>query len=129
MYREMAFGLLNTYLSSVAHRSNEVMKVLTVISSVFVPLTFLAGIYGMNFKNMPELSLRWSYPLVWGVMAATAGSMLWFFWSKGWIGPAQLGERATRPRKADRDCLTSHVLLHDQRPHSRGDDPGQHRAA
>ncbi len=85
MYRDMGTGLMNTYLSSVAHRTNEVMKVLTIMSSIFVPLTFLAGIYGMNFEFMPELSYRWAYPAVWMTMLATAGGMLWFLWRKGWI--------------------------------------------
>ena len=76
MYREMASGLLSTYMSSVAHRSNEVMKVLTIMSSIFVPMTFVAGIYGMNFENMPELSYSWSYPLVWGAMIVMAIGMM-----------------------------------------------------
>ena len=85
MYLEMSSGLINTYLSSVAHRSNEVMKTLTIMSSIFVPLTFLAGIYGMNFQHMPELDFAWSYPFIWCVMLATAGGMIWFFRQKGWI--------------------------------------------
>jgi magnesium transporter len=93
MYRDMATGLLNTYLSSVAHRSNEVMKVLTIMSSIFVPLTFIAGIYGMNFENMPELSFRWAYPAVWLTMLTTAATLLSFFWWKGWIGISKLPEK------------------------------------
>ncbi len=85
MYLEMSSGLLNTYLSSVAHRSNEVMKTLTIMSSIFVPLTFIAGIYGMNFENMPELNFAWSYPMIWCLMLGTAVGMLWFFRCKGWI--------------------------------------------
>ncbi len=86
MYREMSTGLMNTYLSSVANRTNEVMKVLTIMASIFIPLTFLAGIYGMNFEHMPELHVRWAYPAVWVTMLATAGGMVTFFWRKGWIG-------------------------------------------
>jgi magnesium transporter len=86
MYREMVTGLVNMYLSSVGQRTNEVMKVLTIMASVFIPLTFVAGIYGMNFEYMPELQYRWSYPLVWGVMGGTVGAMLWYFHRKGWIG-------------------------------------------
>jgi len=93
MYRDMATGLLNTYLSSVAHRSNEVMKVLTIMSSIFVPLTFIAGIYGMNFENMPELSFRWAYPAIWLTMLTMAGTMLGFFWWKGWIGASNPQEK------------------------------------
>ena len=86
MYREMVTGLMNTYLSSVANRTNDVMRVLTIMASVFIPLTFLAGIYGMNFEHMPELHVSWAYPLVWTTMAAMAGGMLVFFWRKGWLG-------------------------------------------
>ncbi len=86
MYREMAAGLMNTYLSAVANRTNDVMKVLTIMASVFIPLTFLAGIYGMNFEHMPELHMQWAYPAVWCAMIATAGGMLCYFWRKGWLG-------------------------------------------
>ena len=86
MYREMAAGLMNTYLTSIANRTNEVMKVLTIMASIFIPLTFLAGIYGMNFEHMPELHVRWAYPAVWITMLATASGMIAYFWRKGWIG-------------------------------------------
>ncbi|TWT31201.1 Magnesium transport protein CorA [Posidoniimonas corsicana] len=86
MYREMTTGLMNTYMSAVANRTNEVMKVLTIMASIFIPLTFLAGIYGMNFEYMPELHVRWAYPAVWCAMFATAGAMLGYFWRKGWLG-------------------------------------------
>ncbi|QEF96635.1 Magnesium transport protein CorA [Stieleria maiorica] len=86
MYREMATGLMNTYLSSVANRTNDVMKVLTIMASLFIPLTFMAGIYGMNFEHMPELHYQYSYPLLWLVMSLTCVGMLIFFWRKGWIG-------------------------------------------
>ena len=85
-YRELAAGLLNTYLSSVSNRTNDVMKVLTVMASIFIPLTFLAGIYGMNFENMPELGFRWSYPLLIAVMIGVAAAMLWHFRRLGWLG-------------------------------------------
>jgi magnesium transporter len=101
MYRDMATGLLNTYLSSVAHRSNEVMKVLTIMSSIFVPLTFIAGIYGMNFENMPELSFRWAYPAVWLTMLTTAATLLSFFWWKGWIGISKLPEKQAEVEPVD----------------------------
>lgn len=86
MYREMITGLMNTYMSAVANRTNEVMKVLTIMASIFIPLTFLAGIYGMNFDNMPELHMKWAYPAVWVAMITTAGGMLVYFWRKGWLG-------------------------------------------
>ncbi|WP_197446728.1 magnesium/cobalt transporter CorA [Tautonia plasticadhaerens] len=87
MYREMVSGLMNTYLSSVANRTNDVMKVLTIVATIFIPLSFLAGVYGMNFEHMPELHSRWAYPTLWALMVGVAGGMLAFFWRKGWIGP------------------------------------------
>lgn len=86
LYREMVSGLMNTYLSSVANRTNEVMKVLTIVATIFIPLTFIAGIYGMNFEYMPELHNRWAYPLIWLAMLVVGTGMLAFFWRKGWIG-------------------------------------------
>jgi magnesium transporter len=86
MYREMVTGLMNTYLSSIANRTNDVMKVLTIMASIFIPLTFMAGIYGMNFENMPELHVRWAYPVLWCAMICTAAGMTVYFWRKGWIG-------------------------------------------
>ena len=85
MYREVVTGLMNTYLSSVANRTNEVMKVLTVMASVFIPLTFMAGIYGMNFEHMPELKYEYSYVVLWIAMGVVAIGMLVYFWRKGWI--------------------------------------------
>ncbi len=94
MYREMVTGLMNLYLSSIANRTNEVMKVLTIMASVFIPLTFLAGIYGMNFENMPELQVTWAYPVVWLTMFATACGMLVYFWRKGWISLKKQGDKS-----------------------------------
>lgn len=84
--RELVNGLMNTYLSVVSNRMNEVMKTLTIVASIFVPLTFMAGIYGMNFDSMPELRVWWAYPLLLLAMAVTAGGMVVYFWRKGWIG-------------------------------------------
>lgn len=86
MYRDSASNLMNTYMSSVANRTNDVMKTLTIMSSTFIPLTFVAGIYGMNFEHMPELSHRWAYPMVWGLMLVISFGMFSFFRLKGWIG-------------------------------------------
>ena len=83
--RETSFGLLETYLSSVSNRMNEIIKVLTIITTIFMPLTFIAGIYGMNFAHMPELNWPWAYPLVMGLMAAIAAAMLVYFRRKGWL--------------------------------------------
>ncbi len=91
-HRELANGLVNTYLSALGNRTNEVMKVLTIMASIFIPLTFLAGVYGMNFHDMPELNARWAYPIVLVVMAATAGGMLFYFRRKGWLGGGDRGD-------------------------------------
>ena len=85
VFRDMLSGMLDIYLSSVNNRLNAVMKVLTIITTVFMPLTFLAGVYGMNFKNMPELGWRWGYPLVLLVMAGVAVLMLILFRRKKWL--------------------------------------------
>lgn len=85
MYREMASSLMNTYLSAVANRTNEVMRILTIMASIFIPLTFMAGIYGMNFEHMPELHYKYSYTILWIAMGTVATGMLLFFYRKGWI--------------------------------------------
>lgn len=91
-YRELASGLMDVYLSSISNRMNEVMKVLTIIATIFIPLTFIAGVYGMNFDpevspwNMPELLWYWGYPASLLLMAAVAGGMMVFFWRRGWFG-------------------------------------------
>jgi len=84
--REMAVGLTEIFMTQVSHRTNEIMKVLTLMASIFIPLTFMAGIYGMNFEHMPELHSRWGYPLLLGSMVAVAAFMLWYFRRRGWIG-------------------------------------------
>lgn len=90
-YREIMAGLLDVYLSSVSNHMNEVMRVLTVIATLFIPLTFLVGVYGMNFSyeaspyNMPELYWHWGYPALWLFMLVLAGGQLLVFWRKGWL--------------------------------------------
>ncbi len=93
-YRELTVGLVDVYLSSISNRMNEVMKVLTVMSSIFIPLTFVVGVYGMNFEDMPELHVRWGYPAVWIVMIVIALVMYRFFYRKGWIGRDDLAAAA-----------------------------------
>jgi magnesium transporter len=83
--RDILSGMLDIYLSSVSNRMNAVMKVLTIIATIFMPLTFLAGIYGMNFLHMPELGWRFGYPLVLLLMGIMAGGMLAFFKRKKWL--------------------------------------------
>lgn len=89
-YREIAAGLIEIYLSSLSTKLNEVMKVLTLMATVFLPLTFITSLYGMNFDrgspwNMPELGWRLGYPYALGVMVIAAGSLLYYFWRKGWF--------------------------------------------
>ncbi|HBL25875.1 MAG TPA: magnesium and cobalt transport protein CorA [Acidobacteria bacterium] len=90
-YRDLASGLQEAYLSSISNRMNEIMKVLTIISTIFIPLTFIAGVYGMNFDpkvspwNMPEIEWFWGYPFSLGLMAVIAGGLVIFFRRKGWL--------------------------------------------
>jgi magnesium transporter len=84
-FRDMLSGMLDIYLSSLSNRMNEVMKVLTIIATVFIPLTFIAGVYGMNFGYMPELEWPWGYPLVWFVMIVIAALMVLYFRKKRWL--------------------------------------------
>jgi magnesium transporter len=84
-HRDILSSLLEIYLSSISSKLNEVMKVLTVFASVFIPLTFITGIYGMNFEDMPELKWAWGYPAVWMVFISTSAGLLYFFRRKGWI--------------------------------------------
>lgn len=86
-YRELAASLMDVYMSTMGNKLNEIMKFLTVISTIFIPLTFIVGVYGMNFDNMPELKGEWSYFIVWLVMLAVAGGLIFYFWRKGWFKP------------------------------------------
>jgi len=94
-YREIAGGMMDLYLSGVSNRMNEVMKFLTLVSTIFIPLTFVAGIYGMNFDtrvsrwNMPELESAYGYPVVVGLMVAMALTLLVYFRRKGWLAPTR----------------------------------------
>ena len=97
-YREMVSGLMSTYLSALGNRTNDVMKVLTMMASIFIPLSFLAGLYGMNFQHMPELSVRWAYPALLLLMAGVVGGMLLYFRRRGWLGR---GEQRARRWRAD----------------------------
>ncbi|MFC1676727.1 magnesium/cobalt transporter CorA [Planctomycetota bacterium] len=84
-FRDMVSGMLDIYLSSISNRMNAVMKVLTIIATIFIPLTFIAGIYGMNFKFMPELEWKWGYFIVLIIMAIVAAIMLIYFKRKKWL--------------------------------------------
>jgi magnesium transporter len=84
-YRDMMSGMMDIYLSSISNRLNEVMKVLTIIATIFIPLTFIVGVYGMNFEYMPELKWRYGYLFIWLIMITAAGLMVYFFRKKKWI--------------------------------------------
>ena len=105
-YRELAADLMDLYLSSVSQRMNEVMKVLTIVATIFIPLTFISSIYGMNFSpaasplNMPELNWFYGYPFALGLMAAVGGGMLLVFRRRGWLGPKAWGPARQSPQDA-----------------------------
>jgi magnesium transporter len=84
-FRDMLSGLQDLYLSSISNKTNEVMKVLTIIGTIFIPVTFLAGVYGMNFRYFPELAWKWSYPAFWAVSLIVGGVMLNFFRRRRWL--------------------------------------------
>lgn len=85
-FRDLSVGLMDVYLSAASNRLNEVMKTLTLVSTVFIPLTFIVGVYGMNFDVMPELRWPFGYPLIWALMLALGvGIVIWFRW-RGWLG-------------------------------------------
>jgi magnesium transporter len=84
-YRDLITGMLDIYLSSISNRMNEVMKLLTVFATIFIPLTFVAGVYGMNFEYMPELKWKWSYPLLWVFFIAISVGLLVYFKRKKWL--------------------------------------------
>ena len=89
-YRDLISGSLDAYMSVVGNRMNEIMKVLTIFSAIMLPLTFIAGLYGMNFDNLPELHYRYSYFLVLAIMLVVAAAMIFFFWRRGWIGGGEV---------------------------------------
>jgi magnesium transporter len=84
-YRDMLSGMMDIYLSSVSNKMNEIMKVLTTIATIFIPMTFLAGLYGMNFKHMPELELKWAYPAFWIIIIVIFISMIIWLKRKKWL--------------------------------------------
>jgi len=84
-FREIISSTVDIYISSVSFKMNEIIKVLTIIATIFIPLTFITGIYGMNFRFMPELRWRWGYPIIWGIMLGASALMLWIFKRKKWL--------------------------------------------
>ncbi|MEH6657259.1 magnesium/cobalt transporter CorA [Leeuwenhoekiella marinoflava] len=85
IYREMTWGLMDMYMTTISNKMNEVMKVLTIMASIFIPLTFMAGIYGMNFDYIPELHFKYGYFYLWGAMIAVFLSLLYYFKRKKWL--------------------------------------------
>src|SRR5690606_12943564 len=85
IYREMTWGLMDMYMTTLSNKMNEVMKVLTIIATIFIPLTFIAGIYGMNFEYMPELQWKYSYFVLWGIMFVVFLMMIYYFRRKKWL--------------------------------------------
>ncbi|HRR85328.1 MAG TPA: magnesium/cobalt transporter CorA, partial [Phycisphaerae bacterium] len=108
-YRELGSDLMDLYLSSVSQRMTEVMKVLTIIATIFIPLTFISSIYGMNFQtdrspwNMPELTWYFGYPFALGLMAMIALAMLYYFGRKGWLRSPGEPPRSPGPPDQDRN--------------------------
>ena len=105
-HREVGSGLMDMYLSGVSNRMNEIMKVLTILSTVFLPITFIAGVYGMNFDpesspyNMHELKMRYCYPLALLSMVLSVSGLLFYYWRKGWHGQgADLGKNKPVPKR------------------------------
>lgn len=94
-YREISSNLMDIYLSTISNKTNEVMKVLTVMASIFIPLTYVVGIYGMNFEFMPELHTRWGYPAIWVVMITLGVGMAVYFRRRGWLGDGSQKESTT----------------------------------
>lgn len=92
-YRDLIGGALDAYLSVISNRMNEIMKVLTIFSAIMLPLTFIAGVYGMNFDNIPELHTTYGYFVVWIIMVTVAIGMLLFFWRRGWIGDQKFKDK------------------------------------
>ena len=84
-YRDICSGMLDTYLSSISNKTNDIMKVLTIFSTIFIPLTFIAGVYGMNFRYLPELNWKYGYASFWIISAVITGFLLRFFKKKNWL--------------------------------------------
>ncbi|NQW22675.1 MAG: magnesium/cobalt transporter CorA [SAR202 cluster bacterium] len=125
--RERSDTMLATYLSAIAHQQNETMKTLSVFAAIFLPLSLLAGIYGMNFDNMPELHYRWAYPAVLGGMGTVAASTIWWFWARRWFTGGRRRLARFVPAAIDPERLISHVSRFARFPHSNPmpPDPGE----
>ena len=109
MLRDRADNALSTYLSSVANRQNEVIKVLATVATIFLPLALVAGVYGMNFENMPELAWHWGYYVVVGFMGTVIIAAIWGFWVRVWINRGRRRITRIRPFAVEREKLKGHI--------------------
>lgn len=107
--RDRIDTILATYMSAVANQQNETMKTLSLVAAIFLPLTLLAGIYGMNFEYMPELQFRYSYFIVLGIMLTVAGGVAWWFWARNWITAGRKRLEKFVPAAVDPERLISYV--------------------
>jgi len=121
--RDRADNALSTYLSSVANRQNETMRVLSIVATIFLPLTLLAGIYGMNFEYMPELQWRWGYFMVLGIILLVVLIVIWRFWASGWFAWGRKRIDWVRPFLVDtrkiRGFLTTDIKFHRNNDHKK----------
>ncbi len=109
LVRDSTSDALETYLSAVTNRQNETMKMLAIVAAIFLPLSLVAGVYGMNFEYMPELTWKWSYFIVVGSIGAIILGLLWFFWTRNWIPIRKHQVSLIRPFKIDQQKLLSYV--------------------
>lgn len=107
--RDRSDNALSTHLSSIANKQNEVMKLLSIVAAIFLPLTLLAGIYGMNFENMPELGWEWGYFAVLGFMGTVIAVLVWWFWARGWIARERRRVSRFRLFEVDPEKLIGHI--------------------
>ena len=108
--RDMSDNALATYMSSIANRQNEVMKVLSIVAAIFLPLSLVAGIYGMNFENMPELKTSWGYFAVLGFIGSAIIIVIWQFWSRGWINWGRRPVIRMKPFSVDKKQLKGYMV-------------------
>ena len=115
--RDRADNALATHLSSVANRQNEVMKVLSIVAAIFLPLSLVAGIYGMNFENMPELKVSWAYFAVLGFMATVIIVLIWRFWAGNWFVWGRRQVRRVSPFAVEPGKIIGHLANLTKRSH------------
>ena len=107
--RDMTDNALATYMSSVANKQNEVMKILSIVAAIFLPLGLITGIFGMNFVNMPELNVSWGYYAVLGFIGSAILIVMWLFWARGWINWGRRSVIRIKPFAVDKEKLTGYI--------------------